>query len=330
MKRPDTILVVENNLTTMQQIHDALGHTYQLVHAASEVDALACTQDPQPALILMTLQSRQINGYNLLCELKSSETTAHIPVIAITALDTLSEEAKVFEQGAADFVTTPLSRTIIQLRVKNQLALAHIAQQRDRAYLDAIEMIGVASRYSDNETGDHISRMADYAAALGKKIGLEPAQCELLRQAAPMHDTGKIGISDHILHKPGPLDSDEWEIMKTHATIGHQILSRSQCATLRIGALIALNHHERWDGTGYPNQLIGQEIPLYARIASVADVFDALVSDRPYKKPWTIEDALEYIESQSGKMFDPQIVKAFMEIKAEIYRIHESYQPAPA
>lgn len=195
----------------------------------------------------------------------------------------------------------------------------------EEARADAIQSLGVASEYRDNETGWHIMRMTNYAHAIAKALGLSAVQRDLLCIAAPMHDVGKIGIADAILLKPGKLTTDEFEIMKTHANIGVNILTGND-SLIAAARDIAGSHHERWDGAGYPNGLVGEEIPILARICAVADVFDALTSIRPYKKPWSVEEATEWIALESGKYFDPAVVRAFEVAMPEILRIRELYR----
>lgn len=195
----------------------------------------------------------------------------------------------------------------------------------EEARADAIRNLGVASEYRDNETGWHIMRMTNYAQAIAKAMRLSVDQRELLYIAAPMHDVGKIGIADAVLLKPGKLTADEFEVMKTHTNIGVSILTGND-ALNAAARDIAGSHHEHWDGTGYPQGLAGEQIPILARICSVADVFDALASVRPYKKAWTVEDATAYVVSESGKYFDPDIVEAFKTAMPEILRVRELYR----
>jgi hemerythrin-like metal-binding protein len=195
----------------------------------------------------------------------------------------------------------------------------------EEARADAIRSLGVASEYRDNETGWHIMRMTNFAQAIAKALGVSAEQRELLYITAPMHDVGKIGIADAVLLKPGKLTSDEFEIMKTHTEIGVTILTGND-ALIAAARDIAGSHHERWDGTGYPQGLAGEQIPLLARICSVADVFDALTSTRPYKKAWTVTEASDWIISESGKHFDPAIVEAFKTAMPEILRVRELYR----
>lgn len=195
----------------------------------------------------------------------------------------------------------------------------------EEARADAIRSLGVASEYRDNETGWHIMRMTNYAQAIAKAMGLEEAQRDLLYIAAPMHDVGKIGIADAVLLKPGKLTPEEFEVMKTHTEIGVSILEGKD-ELIAAARDIAGSHHERWDGKGYPQGLKGEDIPLLARICAVADVFDALTSTRPYKEPWTVEQALQWVVSESGKHFDPAVVAAFQQSMPEVMRIRELYR----
>jgi len=187
-----------------------------------------------------------------------------------------------------------------------------------------------AGEYRDEGTGNHVVRMAKYAKKIAEATGqFTEKECNDLEYAAPMHDIGKIGIPDGVLLKPGKFSPDEWAVMKRHTTIGHAILSNSQSAYMQIGAVIALNHHERFDGKGYPNGLKGEEIPLIARVVAVADVFDALVSARPYKPAWTTEDAISYIKQQVGTQFDPNCVQAFLDQLDVIKKIQLEYVDEP-
>lgn len=191
--------------------------------------------------------------------------------------------------------------------------------------LEIVKRLGRAAEYRDNETGLHVIRMSLFSARLGKAAGLKEEECEMLLQASPMHDIGKIGIPDHVLLKPGKLDDKEWEIMKTHAEIGTEILKGSKSDLLKMAETIALTHQEKWDGSGYPKGLKGKEIPLEGRISAICDVFDALTSVRPYKKAWSVEDAMALLEKEKGKHFDPELVPLFKQILPEIVAIKEKY-----
>jgi putative two-component system response regulator len=192
--------------------------------------------------------------------------------------------------------------------------------------LEIIRRLGRAAEYRDNETGMHVLRMSHISRLVGSRIGMSEDDCEILLQAAPMHDVGKIGIADKILLKPGPLEADEWQIMKRHTVIGAEILGDHPSALMRVARTVALRHHERWDGSGYPDGLLGEEIPLAARVVAVADVFDALLSVRPYKAAWSVDRAAVEIRSQSGRHFDPRCAQALLDLLPECLEVRERYR----
>jgi putative two-component system response regulator len=200
-----------------------------------------------------------------------------------------------------------------------------------RSRLQVVQRLGRAAEYRDNETGLHIIRMSNTSALLAREAGLETSRCELLLNASPMHDIGKIGIPDEILLKPGKLEPHEWQVMKTHTLIGADLLAGDESDLMMMAHDIALTHHEKWDGNGYPHGLRGEEIPLVGRIVALADVFDALTSKRPYKPAWPVERAVALIREQAGKHFDPELAGLFLSILPEILDIHNQYaEPAAA
>jgi len=203
--------------------------------------------------------------------------------------------------------------------------LKHTLEMTRKAALESIHRLSKASEYRDDDTGTHILRMSKYCELISKSIGMDEASTEIILYAAPMHDIGKMGIPDSILLKPGKLTPEEWEIMKSHTTMGAMILKDSTAEFIRMGEIIALSHHERWDGTGYPHGLKGSDIPIEARIAALADVFDALLAKRPYKEAYTIEKAFELILADRGKYFDPDVVDAFFEVKDDILKMMNSF-----
>jgi len=206
---------------------------------------------------------------------------------------------------------------------------AHLSMVRattlERSYRDAILMLGQAGHYNDTDTGAHIWRMAAYARALARGYGWDSERSALLELAAPMHDTGKLGIPQAILRKPGPLDEQEWVVMKTHPQIGYDILSKSDAPVFRLAAEVALYHHEKWDGSGYPGEVSGKDIPESARIVALADVFDALSMKRPYKEPWPIERIMTHLDASAGIHFDPQLIHIFSEILPELLDIQSRW-----
>lgn len=307
-KKP--ILVVDDepvNLAAMRQI---LAPEHRLVFARSGAEALTAAARTQPSLILLDIRMEDMDGYQVCRQLKMDPATESIPVIFVTRLTDIGNEAEGFEAGAVDYITKPVSSSIVRARVRNQLSLVK-ASMLERSHRDAISMLAEAGNYNDNDTGAHIWRMAAYASELAEAYGWSKEDCDILEAAAPMHDMGKIGIPGRILRKPGKLTDEERSIMQTHTRIGHRILSQSEAPVFRLAAVIALHHHERWDGTGYPDGLAGLAIPEAARIVAVADVFDALGMKRSYKEAWPMDKILSTIKTGSGTHFEPRLVEIF-------------------
>lgn len=324
MKDLYKILIVDdepNNLKLLQQI---LKDSYQLLFAPDGEKALIAAEMHQPDLILLDIMMPGMNGYDVCSVLKRNFLTEHIPVIFVTAMGELEDEAKGFDVGAVDYIQKPVSGPIVKRRVQTHLSLVR-AKDLENLAKDSIEMLGEAGHFNDTDTGEHIWRMAEYSSAIAEYFGWSINQIETLKLAATMHDTGKIGIPDEILKAPRKLTPEEWEIMKTHSLIGHDILKKCKNPIFQMAAEIALGHHEKWDGTGYPQGLKGEEIPESARIVAIADVFDALTMKRPYKEAWPIERAFDVIEQDAGSHFDPQMVECFLTIKKQILAIKEKW-----
>ena len=298
-----------------------------------------------PDLMLVDVMMPGMDGFELTRRLKANEKSVNIPIILVTALTDRDSRLKGLEAGAEEFINKPVERMELLIRVRNLLRLkeyhdflAHHnelleIQVRARTEelwetrLEVVRSLGRAAEYRDNETGMHIVRMSKISQLMAEAIGLSGEQAELILHASPMHDIGKVGIPDNILLKPGKLTSDEWEIMKTHTTIGHEILSTEKSTSLiEMAKIIALSHHEKWDGSGYPRGLKGEAIPIEARITALADVFDALTSERPYKKAWTVEEALAEINNQRDKHFESRLVDAFKEILPDVDLIRQQYR----
>ena len=314
------ILCVDDDPANLAILRETLKDEYSLVFACSGLESLHAVDKHRPSLILLDVQLPDLDGYAICRRLKAQPDTADIPVIFVTGQTGEADEQAGFDAGGVDYVTKPVRPSIVRARVRAHLSLVSAARL-EQAYRDAIYMLGAAGHYNDSDTGMHIWRMAAYSRELAKAAGWEPECCALLELAAAMHDTGKIGIPTPILNKPGKLDPAEWEIMKTHARIGHEILSRSQAPLFQLAAEVALCHHERWDGSGYPQGLAGIEIPESARIIAVADVFDALSMQRPYKKSWPVDEILELLDEGAGHHFDPRMVRLFMSILPAIIEI---------
>ncbi len=290
---------------------------------------LAWAQTHDVDLVIVDYMMPDLHGIDFIHQLRATKGKEDVPVLMITANDQKQIRYRALDAGATDFLAKPVDKIEFMARVNNMLqlgasrkALANRAEwlasevrkatfeivQRER---ETVVRLSKAAEYRDPETGAHILRMAHYSEQIAKGLGLTQAEQELLLEAAPMHDIGKVGIADHILLKPGRLTPDEFEIMKQHAIFGYEILKGSSSRVLQAGAEIARAHHEKYDGSGYPNNLAGNDIPIYSRIVAVADVFDALTSERPYKKAWTLERAAEHIKASSGTHFDPQCVDTF-------------------
>ncbi|QBF81406.1 response regulator [Shewanella maritima] len=335
-----TILVVDDQPENIDILRNILKHQYKVIAATDGQAALKLARRAKPDLILLDIMMPGIDGYCVCKRLKEHEQTAEIPVIFVTALGEERDESRGLEVGAVDYLVKPISANIALKRIKAHLALHYQQQLLElevdkrtselaHTQLEVVKRLGRAAEYKDNETGMHVQRMSRYSHALALKAGFSQKQAQLILTAAPMHDVGKIGIPDHILLKPGKLTPEEWKIMQAHVDIGLDILSGACSELLALAAVIVATHHEKWDGTGYPKQLKGEQIPLVGRIVAIADVFDALTADRPYKKAWATEDAIAFINEQSGKHFDPHIVRLFNESIEDILQIKEQFKDEP-
>lgn len=316
------LLIVDDepvNLATLRQI---LAPEYALVFARNGIEALAAVAKHQPALILLDILMPDMDGYTLCRKIKSDPKTRDIPVIFVTSLAEVGEEAAGFEAGAVDYIHKPVSSPIVRARVQAHLSLVR-ATQLEQSYHDAISMLGEASEFKDTDTGAHIWRMAAYSGALAETCGWGEEDCRQIELAAPMHDIGKLGIPDAVLCKPGKLDQAEWAVMQTHSRVGHDILAQSNAPILKMAAMIALRHHERWDGSGYPGGYAGEAIPEMARIVAVADVFDALSMKRPYKDAWPLDRIMETLIGSAGSHFDPRLIENFNAILPRILAIKD-------
>ncbi|MEW6996721.1 HD-GYP domain-containing protein [Colwelliaceae bacterium BS250] len=337
MTEQATILVVDDNADNIDVLNGILRPFYKVKAALNGEIALKIAHSKQqPDLILLDVMMPGMDGHEVCRQLKANPITSEIPIIFVTAKTEIQDEQIGFELGAVDYITKPVSVPIVQARVKNHLALYN--QQRelerqvkartielDNTRVEIIRRLGRAAEYKDNETGMHVIRMSYYAKFLAQEINANAEWTELLYNAAPMHDIGKIGIMDNILLKPGKLNADEWLEMQRHVEYGADILGSHKSPLLKVAREICLYHHEKYDGSGYPHQLKGEDIPLSARIVAIADVFDALTSARPYKKAWTVDDALAFIEQQSGAHFDPELIAPFKNCLVKITEVMDKY-----
>lgn len=335
-----TVLVVDDTPENIEVLVGTLKDTYNVKAAINGMMALKIAKESPPDVILLDVMMPEIDGFEVCRQLKADFTTKHIPVIFVTAKIGIKDELKGLELGAVDYITKPISPPIVIARVQTQLALYDQnrelerkvrlrTQQLQETRLQIIQRLGKAAEYKDNETGLHVIRMSRYAHVLAKATGMNEEDAELLMNAAPMHDIGKIGIVDKILKKPGSLTDDEYEEMKSHCAIGADVIGEDHSDLLELAKIIAISHHEKWDGTGYPNNLSGENIPLAGRIVAIADVFDALTSVRPYKKEWSVDEAISLLEKEAGKHFDPELVKLFVNIMPEILTFKAQYAEFP-
>jgi putative two-component system response regulator len=334
-ERPARLLIVddqEQNIQLLQRILEKAG--YGAVHSThNPAEALALQARFKPDLILLDVHMNGMDGFQVLEQIVAGSVAGdHVPVIMITGDDSAETKRRALALGAKDFVGKPFDSAEVLLRIRNHLETRFLHQAlRDQnaqleqkvadrtkeledSQVEVLERLAAAVEFRDDDTGNHTRRVADVSAMLAEAIGLEGATVELIRRAAPLHDIGKVGIPDAILLKAGPLTADEFEIMKTHTVIGSRMLSKGRSELVRFSQRIARSHHEWWDGSGYPDRVSGQSIPLESRIVAVADFLDALTHARPYRQAWGIEETLAEIRTRSGTHFDPTITRALSEI----------------
>jgi putative two-component system response regulator len=322
------ILIVddeETNVRTLARVLRAAGYE----HVTTTTDAtefLSLYRRHHPDLILLDLHMPKRDGLAVLADLRSSAgPQTYLPVLVITGDTSLAARRTALLAGAKDFVTKPFEADELLLRIANLLETRRLHREivtqnqllerrvRERtaelegAYLDTLERLAIAAEFRDDETGRHTERVGETAALLASALGMSDDEVFLIRRAAPLHDVGKIGIPDAILRNPEALTPEEWDIMRKHTTIGGRILSGGRSRVVHLAEEIAISHHEQWDGEGYPRGLSGEAIPLPGRLVMVADVFDALTSDRVYRKAWPAEQVLAYIRQYAGKRFDPRV-----------------------
>jgi len=352
MDKKPHILVVDDedrNLRLMEAVLLPLG--YAVSFARNGEEALAKVRATPVDVILLDIMMPGLDGFEVARLLKADDRTKIIPIVMVTALQEVEDRIRALEAGADDFLTKPVDRTEIRARVASLVKVKayndymlnysreletevarrtkdlRMAFERIKAVsLEALYRLTRAAEYKDEDTGSHIQRMSHYSAAIAKTMGLNDQTVEYILYAAPMHDVGKIGIPDRILLKPGKLTDEEWIIMKQHTIIGGRILEGSKAGFIRLGEIVALTHHEKWDGSGYPLGLKETKIPLVGRIVAIADVFDALMSKRPYKEAFSLEKSHRILREGRGSHFDPDVVDAFFAAEKELDRIRQEFQ----
>lgn len=319
----------EANLELLRRILEPAG--YENLEATTRPEEVVdLCREKEPDLILLDIMMPGIDGYGILDRLSEElPEDTYLPVLVLTSDHTQDAKRRALAGGARDFLNKPLSPAEVRLRVRNLLEtrFLHLELQEhnrtledrvlertaelERARLEILERLARAAEYRDDNTGEHTRRVGESAAAIARALGLERNDVNLIRRAAPLHDVGKIGIPDEILLSPRRLTDDEFEVMKNHTRIGADLLGSSESSLLQFAEQIALTHHEWWDGSGYPEGLDGEDIPLTGRIVAVADTFDALTHSRPYKEAWSVEEAWDELEDFAGRQFDPRVIEAF-------------------
>jgi two-component system response regulator RpfG len=346
LRRQRRVLIVDDESTGRTILAKIIQQAEEDVVVESFDNALQALQwldNNHPDLIITDYRMPEINGVELIKMIRDKPACQDIPIMMITVVSEKSVRYDALEAGATAFLTRPIDQIECRTSCRNLLKLHEqqsIIQDRADWLARQVEVatqqivsrehetllrLAKAGEYRDEVTGNHVVRMAKYSREIGEALGLSEKECDEIEYAAPMHDIGKIGIQDKILLKPGKFEKDEWTTMQEHTRIGHAILSNSQSRYIQTGSIIALNHHERFDGSGYPNGISGKDIPLVARIVAVADVYDALISPRPYKSAWSTADAQDYLHKHAGSQFDPICVEAFFERLDTITEIHKAF-----
>ncbi|MBF0424290.1 MAG: response regulator [Magnetococcales bacterium] len=345
------VFVVDDTETNIDLLVETLGEEYDVGVALDGVAAMDDIAASNPDLVLLDVMMPVMDGYEVCRRLKADARTRDIPIIFITARNEVEDQTQGFALGAVDFISKPFSPPVVQARVRTHVqlrrareeladqnrileervrertaALQRRTEELNSTQLEIIRRLGRAAEFKDNETGLHVIRMSHYCRILAPRAGLSAEETEVLFLAAPMHDIGKIGIPDGILLKPSALDHEEMLVMRRHPGIGAGIIGRHNSILLETARQVALTHHEKWDGTGYPRGLAGNDIPIVGRITAVADVFDALTSTRPYKAPWSLERTLDWMQGERGRHFDPALIDYFVQNLHEIMKIYERWK----
>ena len=330
------------NIMLLESILQNAGYTQ--VHTTQDpTQVVPLFKELKPDLICLDIRMPELNGFQVMGQLKIIHKNGFLPILVLTSEEDRETRIRALESGAKDFLKKPFDKIEVLMRIRNLLEASLLTkaislqnktleetvrvrtQELRETQFDVVHRLARAAEHRDKETGSHIVRMSHYATLLGRTCGMTDEECDILFHATPMHDVGKLGIPDRILLKPGTLTEDEFEIMKQHTIIGANLLSGSQSPVLQMGEVIALTHHEKWNGSGYPNRISGEDIPLIGRICALVDVFDALSSQRCYKEAWPLEKTLQEIRSLAGIHFDPHLVEMFDELLPVIIDIQRTH-----
>lgn len=345
------VLIVDDNRMNL----NLFTHMLEMVDYAEPVamtdscEALEWCRHNTPDLVVVDYMMPEMDGLEFLKRVRTLPAMQEVPVVMVTAATEMAVRHEALRLSANDFLTKPVNNIEFNVRIGNLLALRRaqlelaaraesLAEAVEKATAavvarehEVIHRLSLAAEFRDQDTGTHLLRMAAFARLIAQTLGLSEQECNLIHEAAPMHDIGKVGIPDAVLLKPGALDADELAIMRRHPEIGAHILANSDVPLLQAGAVIAISHHERYDGQGYPHGLAGEAIPLYGRIVAVADVYDALTTCRPYKARWDEQRAIAYLEAERGKHFDPRCVDALLSNIETVRAIQAKFtEPEPA
>jgi len=345
MNRRFRILIVDDAPKNIQIVANLLGEDeYEISYATNGKQALGHVEESEFDLVLLDVMMPGMSGYEVCREIKQGKRHSDLPVIFITARTDEDSIIEAFEAGGQDYITKPFNSAELMARVKTHLKLKAFEDSQQvlinnalaelknlnkeiiETQKEVIFTMGSIGETRSRETGQHVKRVAEYSRLFALLSGVDEYEADLIAMASPMHDIGKVGIPDSILNKKGRLDEAEFEIMKTHVIIGYDMLKHSNRPIMRTAAIIALEHHEKWDGSGYPKGLEGDEIHLYGRVTALADVFDALGSERCYKKAWSDEKVFELLREQSGKHFDPRLVEMFFDNQEKFFEIRTKYR----
>ena len=340
-----TVLVVDDTQENIDVLTGILSDCYTVKAATRGQLALKVAFSAKPPdLILLDVMMPEMDGYEVCRLLKEDERTRNIPIIFVTALSEVVNETYGFSLGVADYIVKPINPSTVLARIKTHLMLydrsRHLeglvqertanllakSQELEETRQEIIRCLGRAVEYRDNETGFHVARMANYVKLLAIKSGLPEFEADQIMSASMMHDTGKIGVPDNILLKPCKLTDEEFDLIKKHPQIGAEIIGEHKSGLLQLSRVVALTHHEKWNGKGYPNGLKGDAIPFAGRLTAIADIFDALTSVRPYKKAWSVDEALDLIQKEAGEALDPMLAPLFIELRPEVEKIMQTFR----